>query len=69
MGSVSAAFSAFFGGLLTQHRIDFHDGSDWSYLNDQLSVAIWLCLLALVCGVVFLVVVWSKGLGNDDRFA
>jgi hypothetical protein len=68
MGAISAAFSGFSGGRFLQHHLDFGDGSDWSYLNDKLGVAIWLCLLACICGV-FLVLVWWKRHTNDDRFA
>jgi H+/Cl- antiporter ClcA len=69
MGAISAAFSGFSGGRLVQHHLDFGGGSDWSYLNDQLGVAVWLCLLAFICGAAFLVLVWWKGHRNDDRFA
>jgi H+/Cl- antiporter ClcA len=70
IGAISAALSGFSGGRLVQHHADFGGGSHWSYLNDQISAALWLCLLAFICGAVFLVLVWSKGhRSQDDRFA
>jgi hypothetical protein len=69
IGAISAAFGGFFGGRFLQHHADFGGGSDWSYLNDTLGVAVWLCLLAIICLAVFLMLVWWKGHRNDDRFA
>jgi ABC-type Fe3+ transport system permease subunit len=68
-GAISAAFSGFSGGRFLQHHVDFGGGSDWSHLNNTLSIAEWLGLLALVCGVVFLVLVWWRGHGNDNWLA
>ncbi|MES2195422.1 MAG: hypothetical protein V4517_13465 [Pseudomonadota bacterium] len=68
-GAISAALSGFSGGRFLQHHLDLGGGSDWNYLNDKLSVAVWLGLLACICLVVFLGLVWWKGHTNDDRFA
>ena len=69
IGAFSATFGGFFGGRFLQHHADLGGGSNWDYLNGTFNVAIWLCLLALICGVVFLVLVWWRGHRNDDRFA
>ena len=69
IGAISAALGGFFGGRFLQHHVDLGDGSDWSYLNDTLSLAVWLSILAFICGVLFLVLVWWKVRANDGRFA
>lgn len=61
IGAMSAAFGGFFGGRVLQHHADLGGGSDWDYLNGTLSIATSLCLLALICGAVFLGLVWWKG--------
>ncbi|MBR0851151.1 hypothetical protein JQ543_25635 [Bradyrhizobium diazoefficiens] len=61
IGAMSAAFGGLFGGRVLQHYADFGGGSDWDYLNGTLSIATWLCLLAVVSGAVFLGLVWWKG--------
>jgi len=57
-GAISAALSGLSGGRLLQHHLDFGGGSDWSYLDSEFGIAAWLFLLAIICGAVFLALVW-----------
>jgi hypothetical protein len=57
-GAISAAFSGFVGGRALQHHSDLGDGSDWAYLMSQSDIALVLLALALVCGCIFVVMVW-----------
>lgn len=61
IGAMSAAFGGFYGGRFLQHYADLGGGSDWDYLNGAFIIATSLCLLALVCGAVFLGLVWWMG--------
>jgi MFS family permease len=69
VGAISAAFGGFFGGRFLHHHADLGGSSDWGYLNGTFNAATWLCLLALICGVMFLVLVWRRGHRHDDRLA
>lgn len=52
-----------------QHYADLGGGSDWFYLNHTTGIAAWLCILALISGVVLLIIVWWKGHRSDNRLA
>jgi disulfide bond formation protein DsbB len=67
IGAISAAPSGFSGGRVTQHHLDLGGGSNWNFLNDESNVAVWLLVLALVCGAAFLVLVWREASGNGGR--